>query len=110
MMTMMITAPTPTELTPAPMSTAYKTCAQPTTAHIRFCIALTELPYFSCNGLLGAAGGVLFLSVTVGGVALWYWKERRRANRNGNGNRTQGGIQMAVQVEAEEEEEEEARV
>ncbi len=105
-MMMTITAPTPAEPTPALMSTAYKTCAQPTTTHIRFCIALMELPYFSCNGLLGAAGGVLFLSIAVGGVALWYWKERRRANRNGNGN----GIQMAVQVEAEEEEEEEAKV
>ncbi len=66
-----------------------------------------ELPYFSCNGLLGAAGGVLFLSIAVGGIALWYWKERRRANRNGNGNGTQGGIQM---VALAYEEEEEARV
>ncbi len=67
-----------------------------------------ELLYFSCNGLLGAASGTLFIAILAGGAALWYRKERRRAGANVDGNADGDGVQMAVlslQAGGEEEEE-----
>ncbi len=52
------------------------------------------LLYFSCIGLLGAAGGTLFLTILAGSVMVWF--RRMRAGTNVDGNADGSGIQMAA--------------
>ncbi len=52
------------------------------------------LQYFSHIGLLGVAGGTLFLTILAGSAMVWF--RRMRVGANMDGNADGGGIQMVV--------------